>query len=116
AAPGQTTHDGFVYNGEGLTLTGSGADIWNAADEFHYAWRTLSGDFEVLTRVTSIDPVNPWTKAGLMVRRTATDAGSPHVSIFATPSKGIALQRRTTPGGTSLTTAGPAMVAPLWLR
>jgi len=116
SAAGHTTHDGFVYNGEGLTLFGSGADIWNAADEFHYAWRTLTGDFEVLTRVTSIDPVNPWTKAGLMVRRTATDAASPHVSIFATPSKGIALQRRTTPGGTSLTTAGPAMVAPLWLR
>jgi Big-like domain-containing protein/VCBS repeat protein len=116
AAAGQTTHNGFVYNGEGLKLTGSGADIWNAADEFHYAWRTLSGDFEVLTRVSSIDPVNPWTKAGLMLRAAATDPLSPHVSIFATPSKGVVFQRRTLAGGASTSTAGPALTAPLWLR
>jgi len=116
AAAGRTTHDGFVYNGEGLTLTGSGADIWNAADEFHYAWRTLSGDFEVLTRVSSIDPVNPWTKAGLMLRAAATDPSSPHVSIFATPSKGVVFQRRTLAGGVSTSTAGPALTSPLWLR
>jgi len=115
-AAGHTTHDGFVYNGEGLTLCGSGADIWNAADEFHYAWRTLTGDFEILTRVSAIDPVNPWTKAGIMLRPSATDPASPHASIFATPSKGVVFQRRTTPGGASVSTAGPALAAPLWLR
>jgi len=116
AAAGRTTHDGFVYNGEGLTLTGSGADIWGASDEFHYAWRTLTGEFEIVTRVGSIDPVNRWTKAGIMLRPGAADPASPHTSIFVTPSKGVVFQRRTAPGGTSVSTAGPALTSPLWLR
>jgi hypothetical protein len=116
AAAGSTTHTGFVYNGEGLVLSGSGADIWGTADEFHYAWRQMTGNFEVITRITSIENVNAWTKAGLMVRTGATDPVSPHVSIFATPAKGVAFQRRTIRGGTSLSTAGPALTAPLWLR
>jgi hypothetical protein len=116
AAAGSTTHNGFIYNGESLALSGSGADIWGTADEFRYAWRQMTGNFEVVTRVTSVENVNQWTKAGLMVRTAATDPASPHVSIFATPSKGVAFQRRTQPGGTSVSTATPALTAPVWLR
>src|SRR3982750_4693565 len=28
-------------------ITGSGTDIWGKADQFHYVWRELSGDFAV---------------------------------------------------------------------
>ena len=29
------------------TITGSGTDIWGKADQFHYVWREISGDFAV---------------------------------------------------------------------
>src|SRR5439155_8632327 len=37
-------------------------------------------------------------------------------SIFATPGRGIAFQRRMTTGGTSVNTSGPGYTAPVWLR
>jgi hypothetical protein len=114
-SPGSASHDGFVWNGEGLTVSGSGADIWGTADEFHYVWKTMSGDFEIETRVASVQPVNPWTKAGLMIRANQLST-SPHASIFVTPGKGIAFQRRTTGGGISTSTSGAALAAPVWLR
>jgi hypothetical protein len=97
------------------TVRGSGSDIWGTADEFHYVWTRFPGDFTVSARVDSIDNVNAWTKAGLMIRDTL-DAGSPHASVFATPQKGVAFQRRLTQNGPSVHTPGPATTAPVWLQ
>src|SRR3954451_13045813 len=115
-AAGTATFDGFVFDGEGLTVSGSGADIWGTADEFHYAWKPMTGDFSIDTMVESVQNVNAWTKAGLMVRANATDARSPHASIFVTPGKGVVFQRRTAEGGTSVSNQGPIVAAPMWLR
>jgi regulation of enolase protein 1 (concanavalin A-like superfamily) len=115
-AAGSATHDGFINNGQGLTIRGSGADIWGPADEFHFAWQHVTDDFSIDTRVDSVTNTNAWTKAGLMIRANASDASSPHASIFVSPSKGIAYQRRITQSGTSQSTAGPALTAPVWLR
>ena len=49
------------------TVEGSGADIWDVADEFRYAYQIVSGNFTVTARVSSIENVNRWVKAGLMV-------------------------------------------------
>jgi hypothetical protein len=104
-------------DGTTMTVAGSGADIWDAADEFHWAFTTMSGDFEAVVRVVSVDNVNHWTKAGLMVRE-GPGAGARHASVFVTPTteKGIAFQRRPTASGQSISTAGPSITAPVWLR
>ena len=115
-APGGATFDGFIRNGHGLTVSGSGADIWGTADEFHYAWKSMTGDFEIETRVASVDPVHPWTKAGLMIRASAQDAASPHASIFVTPGNGVVFQRRLSRGASSVSLQGPALTAPVFLR
>ncbi len=96
-------------------VTGSGADIWNTSDEFHYASRTVAGDFEITARVESVESLDRWTKAGLMFRE-GFSAGARHASIFATPGKGVAFQRRTTAGGASVNTSGPLFTAPVWLK
>ena len=57
-------------------ITGSGHDVWDAADDFHYAYNTVDGDvrlsanFEWIARGT-----NDWAKYGVMLRES-TDAGS----------------------------------------
>jgi hypothetical protein len=99
-----------------ITVTGSGADIWNRADEFHFVSTPVTGDFTIYTRVESVENVNQWTKAGLMVREGIAP-GARHASIFVTPTtvKGIAFQRRREVNGLSVHTAGPALTGPVWI-
>jgi regulation of enolase protein 1 (concanavalin A-like superfamily) len=99
-----------------FTVSGSGADIWNRADEFHFVQTPYSGDFTIYTLVASVENVNAWTKAGLMIRE-GTAPGARHASLFATPTtvKGLAFQRRREVNGLSVHTAGPAVTAPVWI-
>lgn len=99
------------------TLEGAGADIWDVADEFRFAYRTISGNFTITARVAGIENVDRWVKAGLMLREGLSE-GARHVSLFATPgtTKGLAFQRRLHFGGWSEHTGGPAVAPPVWLR
>ena len=96
-------------------MRGSGSDIWGTADEFHYVWAQWEGDFEITARVDSVQNVNAWTKAGIMIRANL-NPGSMHASLFATPGKGVAFQRRPVENGISVNTRGPATTAPVWLK
>jgi VCBS repeat protein/Big-like domain-containing protein len=118
AAAGSAMYDrGF------FTVQGSGADIWGTADEFHYVYNTAvdtnccapGEPFEITTKVNLVQNVAPWTKAGLMIR-DGLGASARHASLFITPGKGVAFQRRTVPDGTSISTSGPLITAPVWLK
>ena len=112
ASAGSTTYSNGVY-----TVNASGADIWGNADEFRFTYQTAAGDSEIVVtaRVDSVQNVNAWTKAGVMIR-AGQGATAPHAALFITPGKGIAFQRRLTKGGTSLSTQVPSVTAPVWLR
>jgi len=123
---GATSAGGGATRGDDGTLVvqGSGADIWGAADAFHFFHQPIaldccdrsSGDtLEITTLVSAVQNVNAWTKAGVMIRE-GLDAGARHASLFVSPGKGIAFQRRTTAGGTSVSTSGPPVTAPVWLK
>ena len=58
------------FNNGVFALTGAGADIQNAADAFRFAWLPITGDGAIVARVTSVQPVNAWSKAGLITART----------------------------------------------
>ena len=108
---GNATFSNGVYS-----VTGSGADVWGAADAFHFAYRTLNGDGTVVARVASIPSgIHAWVKAGVMIRESLT-AGSPHAFMLASASKGMAFQRRPLAGGTSLSTSGTMSTAPRWVK
>ena len=106
---------GRFTDGDPITIEASGADIWGTADAFHYAWRDMTGDFQIVARVASVENVHVWTKAGLMIR-AHTGASSRHVSLFATPSRGIAFQRRLTDGALSIHTDTGTGYPPIWLK
>jgi VCBS repeat protein len=103
------------FDGLRWTVSGSGADIWNTADEFRFAYHPLPNAFEIETRVETVQNVHPWTKAGVMVR-TSLDANAPQASIFVTPGNGVSFQRRKSTAATSLATTRTGIVAPVWLR
>ena len=98
-----------------FSVQGSGADIWGSADAFQFVSQTLSGDGEIVAHVKTVQNVDSWTKAGVMMRDTMA-AGSAQASMFVSAAKGLAFQRRVTTGGTSTNTYGPVAGAPYWVK
>lgn len=112
AAAGSTT----ASDATSITIKGSGADIWASADEFHFAYKQLGGDGELIARVTSITNQNQWTKVGLMVRES-TAAGSRHATMFLASTRGDSFQYRVNNGGTSGGDNGDnVLTRPRWLK
>ena len=109
-AAGTAIHSGGVF-----TVTSAGTDIWSGADAFHFAYRPMSGDGQIVARVVSEGNTHPWAKAGVMIRQTLA-AGSAHAMLVLTPANGAAFQRRVTAGGTSVTTPGASVTAPYWVK
>jgi Tol biopolymer transport system component len=70
----------FVPQTQEYILTGSGDNIWFSSDQFHFAWKKLSGDFIMTADVSFIGGgSHEHRKAGWMIRQSL-DADSPHVS------------------------------------
>jgi VCBS repeat-containing protein len=97
------------------TVEGSGNDIWNQSDEFHYVYQALDGDGEIVARVTGMTNTNSWAKAGVMVRETLA-ADSTHAMMVLTAGNGAAFQYRSTTGGSSSHVSGGSASAPLWVK
>jgi hypothetical protein len=98
-----------------FTVSASGADIWNAFDEFHYVYQPLSGDGTIVARVASLQETDPWAKAGVMIRQSLA-SNSPHAMTAVTAANGVAFQRRESTGAPSLHTPGAAVGAPYWVK
>ena len=98
-----------------FTVNGSGADIWDSSDQFHYAYRSMTGDGTIVARVASTEYADRWTKAGVMIRETL-GASSAHAFMLVSAGKGVAFQRRVTAGGLSTNTSGSTSAAPRWVK
>ncbi|MGB2863831.1 MAG: LamG domain-containing protein [Sedimentisphaerales bacterium] len=105
------------------TMTGSGADIWDVGpgageyhDEFHYAFKTLSGTGSIVARVESVDDTNAWAKAGVMIRESL-NADSKHAMMVVSASSGVSFQRRPETAGASASDNDPGgITAPYWIK
>ena len=100
-----------------FTLNGSGADIWNTADQFQLMSQPVSGNCEIRARVSSLQNTDPWAKSGVMIR-TSTAAGSVNAAVLLTSANGVTFQVRTNPSGatTSVTVGAGTVNAPRWVR
>ncbi|MGH2345809.1 MAG: hypothetical protein ACRDG4_11325, partial [Chloroflexota bacterium] len=107
---------GQSLNGNTWTVQGSGYDIWNADDQFHYAWQPLSGDGGISAHVTAQSNSDSWAKAGVMLRGSV-DPGAPFYAIFVTPGNGIVVDYRAGQGSSAIQ-AAPALsgAVPTYLR
>ncbi len=110
------------------TMTASGADIWDQADEFHFAYKMLTGPGSIVARVDSVDQTDVWAKAGVMIRETI-DAGSKFAAVYITPANangtatnGCRFQARINTAVDAISDTGVAtaeqmaIVAPYWMK
>ena len=77
-----------------IVMSAAGADIWNTADEFRYAYKRLSGDGSITARVNSQTVVHDWSKAGVMIRESATPE-SAHANVLISGVNGVRINART---------------------
>ncbi len=98
-----------------VTVVGSGAGIWGAADEFQFAHQPWSGDGTLIVRVPSVQNTHAEAKVGIMFRENLS-AGARHVLASVSPNGTAALVSRAVTGGDSDQKAGTAGSLPRWLK
>jgi glucose/arabinose dehydrogenase/regulation of enolase protein 1 (concanavalin A-like superfamily) len=79
------------YTNGVFTLNAAGDDIWATADQFHFVHQPLTGDGEIIARVTSQTNTEGWAKAGVMIKQSTT-AGSNYALLGVTPAHGVTFQ------------------------
>ncbi|NLT75516.1 MAG: hypothetical protein GXX98_03245 [Planctomycetes bacterium] len=98
-----------------ILMNGIGADIWDSADEFRFAYRSLSGDGSIVVRVESLLESNAWAKAGAMIRETL-EPGSKHAMVVVTPANGVSFQRRPVANADSESSDAAGLAVPHWVK
>ena len=107
------------YNSSSLVLEGAGTDVWGTADDFYFARHRLTGDGDIVARISSL--VRPagaqFAMAGLMFRESV-DSGSRHASVVITTEGKLKFRRRTTSNGATFSDGPSAGTtwAPKWLK
>jgi len=106
----------FVEEPSGIyTVKGIGEDIWDRADQFHFAYKEHSGAIKIIARVDSLENTDPFAKAGIMIRDTL-DANARYAALLMTPENGVRYQYRSTIGGITDREFDPNVAAPYWVR
>ena len=114
---GSPAKEGYSWSYRDVfTISGGGSDIWNTSDQFHYVYKQLSGDGEIVARVYSLqEDINSWSKAGVMIRESL-NANSKFAMMVVTPDNGASFQYRTSTGSSCGHSAQSGLKAPLWVK
>jgi hypothetical protein len=98
------------------TMTGSGADIWGQSDQFHYAFKAITGPGTIEARVDSLTNTDTYAKAAVMIRETL-DADSRYSLVAVTPGAGVLAEYRAETGEGAQQEASQAGIsAPYWVK
>ncbi|MBA7692313.1 hypothetical protein ES703_100880 [subsurface metagenome] len=97
------------------TMTAAGEDIYGASDEFHFAYKELSGAAAIIAKVESVENTDPWAKAGVMIRDTL-EPDSANVAMLVTPENGVRFQFRNNAGNITDRNFAEGVTAPLWVK
>lgn len=109
--PGTASESGGTF-----ALQGNGSDIWNNADQFHFAYKSQNGNGDLIARVSAQQNTDGWAKSGVMFR-DGIGAGDSFAGLFVTPSNGIQFQYRNGNGTNAQGAGGTGGVAaPVWLK
>jgi beta-glucanase (GH16 family) len=113
---GSSNFDGLTW-----TINGSGSDIWNASDQFHFTSQTFTGDVTITARVDNLLNTGTYAKVGIMIRN-GTAANAAYAFDFVNPPNsqtgdGVNFEFRGAAGTNSQAAGSTAGVtAPEWLQ
>jgi len=96
-------------------IKGAGEDIYGFEDQFHFAYKEITVQAEIIVKVESLDNTHPFARAGLMIRDTL-EPDSRNMAVFITPENGVRFQYRTVTGDATEREFVEGITAPYWLR
>ncbi len=120
-APG--ADGGVIREGDTWKVIGSGHDIWDAADDFHYLWLKTEGDFTMSIEEPYIGSWGPkpssntWQKIGVMVRQDLTAPSAFASAALRSSDQAFMIQWRESNGAGAAwdeLTAAPVVWNPNW--
>jgi regulation of enolase protein 1 (concanavalin A-like superfamily) len=101
--------------GPPITMTGAGADIWENSDQFHFAYRRLSGLGSITAKVLSMTNTHNSAKAGVMIRESL-DPDAAHAMVAIQPVNEVQLLYRSAKGNTSEAIGQTDVSTPVWVK
>ena len=105
----------YVENAGVVTMSGAGHDIWDNADDFRFACKSLTGNGSVVVKVESLTNTNAWAKAGVMIRQSL-DADSKFAYAVVSYSSGVSFGWRQLAAGTCGSVSQAGVAAPQWVK
>jgi len=96
-------------------VTGIGSDIFKSYDEFHFAYKEVSGQANIIARVDNLDNTDPFAKAGIMIR-DSLEPGAKYCAMLMTPENGVRFQYRTSQGAVTDRQFDPNVAVPYWVK
>jgi regulation of enolase protein 1 (concanavalin A-like superfamily) len=114
------TAGSVTYGSTSISIASSGGDVNTTADKFTFVYRPITGNTTVIAKLTSLQAVDPWTQAGVMIRESLTP-GARHGFVLTSSGNGTQFRRRTTASGSTAQTAafgaaGGGVVVASWLK
>lgn len=98
-----------------FTIQATGTGIWGGSDEFRFVYQMVSGDSELIARVTAVPNTHDYAKAGVMIRETL-DHNARNAFMTLTGGEGPKFQRRTSTGSWSSSSDGGSHSEPYYVR
>jgi beta-glucanase (GH16 family) len=118
-SPGQAGSSNF--DGVAWTVNGSGSDIWNTSDQFHFTSQSFTGDVTITARVDNLLNTGTFAKVGIMIR-DGTAANARYAFTFVNPPNGqpgdgVNFELRSAVGANSQAAGSVSgITAPEWLK
>jgi hypothetical protein len=112
----QRSSDG-LYTGQ-VQVIGAGSDIWGTQDGFQFYYQQLTGDGTIIGRLTNFPTgtnIDPWAKAGLMMRNDLTP-GSMNAYVSLNGTHGQRFSVRTTENASSTRAGNAITTSPYWFK
>jgi autotransporter-associated beta strand protein len=98
-----------------FTQAGSGT-IGGTSDKFHYVYQTLTGDGEIIAKISVLENTGTSSRVGVMIRDTLA-ANSKSILMGMTGSNAYRWVRRTATGGTTTSSNSNTGTVPnTWVR
>ena len=107
---GSASHASGIF-----TVRGSGANVWGTTDGFHFVYRPMTGDGQIVARVDSVTNTDSWAKAGVMMR-DGLEGGNANAFAFISAGGKVRFQRRRTAGGTTSSLYTASASTPHWVK
>jgi hypothetical protein len=103
------------YNAGTFTQAGSGT-VGSTSDKLRYTYQTLTGDGEIIAKISVLQNTDTSSRVGVMIRDTLA-TNSKEIFMGMTGTNAYRWLRRTTTGGTTTSTSSSTGTVPnTWVR